>query len=261
MINPLYMLKLTLTEDRNFRGICSIEGNIGAGKSTVMKMIEERYPTFHGCNMIYVQEPSDRWQRVEEIPLSYLPSIGSKRLNAHVPRTSLDLFYQDKEKNAFPFQVHAFTTRTAAIWNAIGRGEEMEEPYALVIERSTASDRYVFVDSLIEEGSFPIEWIATYDAFWNLCAGLITPHIKAFVHLYTPPPLCQDRISKRDRKEECSIPLSYLERLDRKNKDLLKRFEEDRSCTTIDWSKDMKDEKVVSEMFRQFEKVLTVITK
>ena len=46
--------------------IFSIEGNIGSGKSTFVKMLNENIIRINGKNMIFIQEPVDIWNSIKE---------------------------------------------------------------------------------------------------------------------------------------------------------------------------------------------------
>ena len=62
--------------------IFSIEGNIGSGKSTLVKILQEKCPHF-----IYMLEPVDEWAEVKD-------SAGENILTK---------FYRDQEKYSFSF--------------------------------------------------------------------------------------------------------------------------------------------------------------
>ena len=68
----------------------SIEGNIGSGKSTILKIIRESFP-----ELAILDEPLTEWQNVGE----------NKDINL------LGLYYQDPKRWGFTFQIYAFMSR------------------------------------------------------------------------------------------------------------------------------------------------------
>jgi deoxyadenosine/deoxycytidine kinase len=73
--------------------VFSIEGNIGAGKSTLIELLKDKL--VNDENIIFVSEPLDMWQNIQD-------NNGVNMLTK---------FYENQDKYAFPFQVMAFATR------------------------------------------------------------------------------------------------------------------------------------------------------
>ena len=46
--------------------IFSIEGNIGSGKSTLVKELQKRVRTIANKPVVYVQEPVDEWDNIKD---------------------------------------------------------------------------------------------------------------------------------------------------------------------------------------------------
>lgn len=78
--------KMTDTQPR----FISIEGNIGSGKSTILKIIRECFP-----QLVILDEPLAEWQKVGE----------SGNINL------LGLYYDQPERWGFTFQIYAFMSR------------------------------------------------------------------------------------------------------------------------------------------------------
>ena len=161
-----------------------VEGNVGAGKSTFLKMLD-RY-----LNAQLVLEPHERWQ-----------DINGDNL--------LEKFYTDTSRWAYTFQTYAFITR---IW---------EQQSALkncfsdvhILERSVYSDRYCFSDVLHESGNITdLEW-ALYKEWWHWVVKEYAPVPTGFIYLRVSPEVCYERIIKRSRTEESGVPLSYIKKL------------------------------------------------
>ena len=77
--------------------LVSFDGNIGSGKSTMMKKAHEFYR--NSANVIFAEEPIGKWNQIKD-------KNGTEILK---------LFYQDQEKHAFKFQIMAFVSRLAGL--------------------------------------------------------------------------------------------------------------------------------------------------
>ena len=160
-----------------------IEGNIGVGKSTFLKLLEEE------LNYPVVYEPVDEWVKTCD-------SDG---------KNILDKFYQNSERWSFAFQMNSFISRIKKIEETKGN--------VRFIERSVFTDRKCFAENCYIDGKMTK---LEYDIYKNwhdwLCKKFnITP--KYFIYLKTSPNICFERIKKRSRKEECNIPIHYLDNI------------------------------------------------
>jgi len=161
------------------------EGNIAAGKSTVGRRLAES--KLFG----FVEEPVGAWQGEFEENL-------------------LDLFYRDTERWAFTFQLAAFTTR-AKTWSEV---LAMTDHRNVVLERSIYCDRYVFAKNCHQSGLMSkTEW-QLYCKLWDWLETNWCAEPDRIVYLRTPAEVCQERIEKRGREEETTIPLEYLRDLE-----------------------------------------------
>lgn len=165
-----------------------VEGNIGSGKSTFLKVIN----TFLNAQVVY--EPHEKWQ-----------DIAGENL--------LDHFYSDTQRWAYTFQTYAFITRV------LEREKEARKniyPFQ-ILERSVFSDRYCFAQNCYELGLMtPLEWKLYQDWFaWLIDTYMVKP--SGFIYLQTDPKVCYDRIQKRKRPEEAKVSIDYLELLHNKH--------------------------------------------
>lgn len=169
-----------------------IEGNIGAGKSTFLRLIKDHLPV----SIVY--EPLDQWQ-----------AINGQSL--------LDKFYQDTKRWGYTFQSYAFVTR-------VMEQEKYKKLYPFlpqVLERSVYSDRYCFAKNCFEMGTLSeLEW-TLYQEWFSWLVENYTTRPSGFIYLQTDPAICFERLQKRARKEESLVPLSYLESLHNKHEDWL----------------------------------------
>jgi len=170
-----------------------VEGNIGAGKSTFLRLIKEKL----ACQIVY--EPHEKWQDIS----------GKGNL--------LEKFYTDTPRWAYTFQSYAFITRTLA-----QRNHDLKNPYPTqVLERSVFSDRYCFAKNLYESGLMSdLEWTLYLEWFGWFCKDHVKkPH--GFIYLRTTPQTCYKRLLKRARHEEKAVPVEYLKQLHQKHENWL----------------------------------------
>jgi deoxyadenosine/deoxycytidine kinase len=173
--------------------IISIDGNIGAGKSTLCALLAEKLP-----HVSVVQEPVGTWEK--------LIDEDGKNLLSH--------FYEDTTRWAYTFQNCAILTRLMNTIQAMEEWEKKEGDKVPVIlsERSVLTDRFVFAEMMKESKHMnKIEW-DLYMTWFNHFASKLP--IKGIVHVTTSPEISKERIVKRGRKGEESIDLKYLVDLD-----------------------------------------------
>ena len=162
-----------------------LEGNVGTGKSTFLKKLEEE-----GLQVIY--EPVNEWQTVKN-------SDGTNLL---------ENFYGDQKRYAYTFQSVAFRTRVKNIENC--------NP-STVIERSIFTDRNVFAKTCYENGLMnDIEW-NDYTSWFDWLSDRFNVKPKGFIYLQASPEVSYERIKKRNRSGEETIPFDYLQCLHKKH--------------------------------------------
>lgn len=173
-----------------------VEGNIGAGKSTFLRLMQENF------SAQFIFEPHEEWQ-----------NVGGYNL--------LEKFYNDTNRWAYTFQSYAFITRM--------RSEEQirakrESPF-YILERSVYSDRYCFAKNCFEMGVMsPLEWKLYQEWFeWLIESQEYTPD--GFIYLQTDPQVCYERMVQRNRSEEVTVSLDYLHMINQKHEDWLMRKE------------------------------------
>lgn len=173
-----------------------IEGNIGVGKSTFLKIIQDNID----CQMVF--EPHKKWQDVNR--------AGNL----------LEQFYKDTKRWAYTFQSYAFITRI--IEQELKILENPKKPQ--IIERSIFSDRYCFAQLIFETKNMNrFEW-QIYKEWFNWITKKYINKPSGFIYLRTTPKVCLARLKKRARSEECNVTFNYLEAVHNKHEDwLLKR--------------------------------------
>ena len=160
--------------------IYALEGNIGAGKSTIMKIISNQ---FHDVE--FVEEPVNQWQNLN----------GCNLLNA---------FYSDPKRWGFSFEFYSMLTKIQALLKAT----DSDKPI-IIIERSILSNK-VFMDLSNDLGKLDKMEYAMLINTYNFYLENVYPQIAGIIYLDTPVDECIRRITKRNRGEECTIEKSYL---------------------------------------------------
>lgn len=176
--------------------IIMLEGNIGSGKSTFLRVIENH------LSVDVIFEPTDKWQ------------------NKNDEENILDLFYRDTPRWAYTFQSYAFISRVQTLleFNAKNKSSNPQ-----VLERSVYCDRYCFAQNCYESGLMsPLEW-QIYKEWFSWLVETYAPRPKGFIYLQTTPDVCFERINKRNRKEETGISVEYLSEIHGRHENWLVR--------------------------------------
>ena len=180
------MIEKSAIEAIKSKKIYALEGNIGAGKTTVLNLMSK---TFNDVE--FVEEPVKDWQ-----------NLGGQNL--------LESFYKDPERWGFSFEFYSMLTKIQALLKAANS----EKPI-VIIERSILSNK-LFMDLSNELGKLnPMEYkmlLNTYEFYLQN----IYPQLSGVIYLDTPVDECVKRIIKRNRGEECSIDKNYLESIKKK---------------------------------------------
>lgn len=174
-----------------------VEGNIGAGKSTFLKVIN----TFLNAQVVY--EPHTKWQNIQGENL-------------------LERFYADTQRWAYTFQTFAFITRILEREKAAASNDK---PFQ-ILERSVYSDRYCFARNCFELGTMTsLEW-KLYQEWFSWLVDTYVAKPSGFIYLQTDPITCYKRLLKRNRQEETGVTLDYLQLLHDKHEGWLIQKEE-----------------------------------
>ena len=184
--------------------ILTLEGNIGAGKSTFLNIIDSL------LEVNVVPEPTNRWQGKK----------GEENL--------LDLFYKDTKRWAYTFQSFAFISR---IQEQEENLKKLPSNAIQILERSVYCDRYCFAANCFDMDTMtPLEWNMYIEWFaWLVTAYTTKPD--GFIYLQTQPKVCAQRMQKRNRSEESAVPLSYLQAIHTKHERWLLHTKTDDTLT------------------------------
>jgi len=191
--------------------IVSFEGEIGAGKSSLLEIVD-RSLTALGCTTCSIPEPVDQWKE----------------------NGILQTFYANPQEMAYTFQTYVYTTRVLTMKKAIevcgtysNRGQSLCErcsrtfatdttPDFIITERSPLTDRYVFMET--QKKHIPKQLIPLYEEGWETWMGLLPDHLNpnktrcVWKCVYLKPTLaqCMSRIKDRGREAESDkVSLEY----------------------------------------------------
>ncbi len=169
-------------------GVCImyiVEGNIGAGKTTFLRLIGEKLPQ---VDVVY--EPLHNWQ--------------SKVYGQSI----LTNFYKDPERWAYTMETLAMACRVQE------HLKEQVNAFPLrLMERSIYSGHYVFATNDYHNGYLTaLEWAIYLEWFNFLVAGHCKPP-QGFIYLNVDPDVAFERIKKRNRHAEKSISLAYIKQI------------------------------------------------
>ncbi len=170
--------------------VYALEGNIGAGKTTILKILEK-----HFKDVEFIEEPVKKWQ-----------NLGGMNL--------LDSFYKDPQRWGFSFEFYSMLTKIQALLKAADSDKQI-----VIIERSILSNK-IFMDLSNELGKLDkMEYCMLLNTY-KFYLENVYPQIQGIIYLDTPVDECIKRITKRNRGEECSIEKSYLEAIKKKMDEL-----------------------------------------
>ena len=199
-----------------FPKIIYVEGNIGTGKSTFLKQLDdEKLKKKYNYDVIY--EPVDEWQR-----------IGI-----------LEKFYSDPKKYCYLFQSYCLFSR----FNLLDKIDDNLD--YIFIERSIFSDHNVFAKGCKYLNQLnDIE----YDIYKIWFDKFKTVHPIDYYHIYLQlePEICLQRIIQRNRNEETNITIEYLQLLHDRHESWLTTDE--KCLKTYDNTKLLKPEDVIEDV-------------
>lgn len=177
--------------------IISIEGSIGAGKTTFLRNIERA-----GYTVMY--EPVDSW--------------SSEMIHGS---SMFELYYKDKNKYGFAFQMLALQSRVQHLIDTINHN-----PTKIIItERCPLTDYKVFAEMMYEQGIINDYSFRVYKKWYDFTKSILPP-VAGIVYLRVTPDVCVQRILKRNRNGEERIDLNYLKALHDKHEQWLQHYTE-----------------------------------
>lgn len=169
-----------------------VEGNIGAGKSTFLHLVQKNLPEL---NVVF--EPVDVWQ-AEECGKSLLQN-----------------FYSDTPR-------WAYTMESFTLINRIYENNKINSTKISLAERSIYSGYYCFAKNSYENSFMTqLEWNIYERWFKFLTSHANYQKPQGFIYLRTTPGNAYNRIIKRNRSAENLISFDYINQIHHKHEAFL----------------------------------------
>lgn len=162
-----------------------LEGNIGAGKSTFLKMLDKQLP-----HVDVALEPLHNWQK----------SVSGQSLLAN--------FYQDPHRWSYSIETFAMMCRVKEHLH-----DQSFVTTQRLIERSIYSGHYCFTYNGYANGYLTeLEW-QMYSSWFEFLIPQKCKLPNGFIYLQTDPEIAFKRIKKRNRLAEKEITRVYLKQI------------------------------------------------
>lgn len=214
-------MEKTPLEKLQNKKIFSIEGNIGAGKTTLIKKLQALY-----SNLLLVEEPVDQWMNIAGKDLL-------KEKNNDMPRWG------------YSFECYVLITKMNVLLQAAESDKEM-----ILIERCMLTDKAFFDVNVANGLCSPMEE-AMFKRYYEFLNKVIYPKLSGIIYVDTPAEECIKRIQARGRKAESNIGVDYLNQL---NQAFLKVVNESGAPTLfLDGTYDLKkDAEKINKQLKEF---------
>ena len=167
-----------------------IDGIIGAGKTTYIKVISELLRK-EGYKVVVVKEPVDGW----------------------VECGILQRFYNDSRRWGYHFQTKAFHDRVCENIKAF---EENSDADFFILERSPFTDT-LFMELLHDDHVVDDLELRNYGEWWRLWMRVMPYSPDYFLYLKPDVEVCMARLRNRNRDGEAGVGKDYQESLERKH--------------------------------------------
>jgi deoxyadenosine/deoxycytidine kinase len=153
----------------------AVVGNIGAGKTTLAKLLAQHY--------------------------SWTPQYEAADDNPYI----VD-FYNDMQRWSFNLQIYFLNARLKQLL------EIQDSKTTVIQDRTIYEDAYIFAPNLYEMGLMPKRDFDNYIAIFDTIKKMIRPP-ELLIYLKASLPALVDQIQKRGREYEDNIRLDYLKKL------------------------------------------------
>ena len=158
-----------------------IEGNIGVGKSTMLKNIKKTLGNYYNnIPVIYLQEPVEIWENIKD----------------KNDENIIEKFYKDNKKYSFSFQMMALISKLEYLNNILDKYREC----VVISDRSVFTDKNIFAKMLYDSNDMEeinykiyIKWFEHYTKKVQL-TGII--------YLQSNPEICFERIKERNERKK-----------------------------------------------------------
>jgi deoxyadenosine/deoxycytidine kinase len=201
----------------------SVEGLIGAGKSTLIRRIQQE----NLLGDVFVHgEDLDLWRAIPT-------PVG--------PANILDSFYKDPRENSYLFQ--NTVTQTMAL-----RYSNCAEPNRVRLhDRSLESCFHVFATLLFQDGLMSSSELGSLRIWYDHIHTHFPAKLYSIIYVDTPPQVAFERIQRRNRAEEADLSLEYLVKLQQAHESWLEKVKDDGSSIVLRLNGDCPPEGIVSQ--------------
>jgi len=176
----------------------SIEGNIGSGKSTLIRALKHEFQEISDIPVIFVDEPVAQWESIKNTE----------------GKNMIELFYGNQSRYAFAFQMMAYISRLSMLQDAI-----RTHPKAIIItERCLLTDFNIFAKLLYENKSMLQEEYEIYVTWFNRFQNI---KIDGMIYVRTDVEVAFERCQHRSREGEI-INAEYLKQCHEKHEEWMK---------------------------------------
>jgi len=168
-------------ETRTKPFVVSVEGNIGSGKSSMLKCFENMSET-----VTTVPEPVDEWCD----------------LNGH---NLLHKLYEDPGRWSFQFQSYIQLTRLRLLKSPTNKGSSVK-----LLERSIQNNRFCFLELAKRQGSLSNPELSVLYSWYDFLDQKMGLDLDLIVYLRSDPSISYERMKNRNRDEESEVPLEFI---------------------------------------------------
>ena len=192
----LTLFRFTLNFNRK-KLVITVEGNVGSGKSTMIKILKDAKLQNQG--ICIVDEPVQVWKYTGILEKYYSPDTFLGRSLA---------------RPIYEFQSFAVITHDNSIQTAL-------QKYDIIItERCPETHSKVFFDLYKEQGLVD----AVQTAMYNVIMNMVKTKPDAMIYLETDIDNSLTRIKERGRPEEANISRNYISQVHDKHLELVDNF-------------------------------------
>ena len=159
-----------------------VDGVIGAGKTTVISLIEKKINENGKYKIKAIYEPVKLWN-----------DTGV-----------LQYFYKDIPKNCYEFQTYSFITRIESVIEELYNNQDAD---IYILERSIWTDKYIFME-LLKDLIGDLR-MTMYNKWWQMWSLIMPMRVDKWVLLDTSLEESLRRITMRSRDGESTIDKEY----------------------------------------------------
>lgn len=187
--------------------LISVDGNIGSGKSSLLRFMKNNVHALclgkysNEYEILFLQEPVHEWMKIKD----------------ESGETILSLFYNDQTTYAFAFQMMAYISRLNELKNVMKSGKK----YIIISERSVFTDKHVFAQMLYDDNLMKKVEFEIYNNWFDSFIGDVP--LQGIVYLDVNASKCRERILKRDREGE-DVDISYLQRCEQYHEQYVSKY-------------------------------------